>query len=107
MKNKIILSIIGVVLSLVLLIASTILVESEMISFASAIMLITISVIFVFAAIFYAAKIDHQTGVYECKKCGHSFKPTFKAYIWGAHTLTKRYLRCPKCEEKSWCKVKR
>lgn len=107
MKRKIILSVIGVVLSLALLIASTILVENQIISSTAAIILITISVVLVFVAIFYAAKIEYETVVYECKKCGHTFKPTFKAYIWGAHTLTTRHLKCPKCEEKSWCKVKR
>lgn len=106
-KSKIILSAVGLVLSLVLLIVSTCLVEYKIINPEFAIVLITISSILVFVAIFYAAKIDYETGVYECKKCGHTFKPTFKAYIWGAHTPTTRCLKCPKCEEKSWCKVKR
>ena len=105
-KTRIILSVIGVVISIALLVISTILAEEAVISSALATVIITISVILVFVAIFFAAKVDYETGVYECRKCGHLFKPTFKAYLWGAHTLTTRHLKCPKCEEKSWCKRK-
>ncbi|MBQ3114776.1 MAG: hypothetical protein IJC06_01435 [Clostridia bacterium] len=103
-KAKIILSVFGVVISLALLVVSSILAEETVISPTSATLLSTISVIPVFAAISFAAKVDYETGVYECRKCGNIFKPTFKAYFWGAHTLTTRHLKCPKCEEKSWCK---
>lgn len=109
MKNKgnIILSVIGVVLSIALLVVSTILAEEALISPATATVLIIISVILVFIAIFFAAKVDYETGVYKCRKCGHTFKPTFKAYVWGAHTLTTRHLKCPECNEKSWCTRKK
>lgn len=105
-KGKIILSIFGVVLSIALLAVSAVLAEEKVINPATAIAFIAVSVILVWIAISYAAKVDYETGVYECRKCGHTFKPTFKAYIWGAHTLTTRCLKCPKCEEKSWCKRK-
>ena len=105
-KRKIILSVIGVVISTALLVISSILAEEEIINTAIAITLTAISTVLVLIAVFYAAKVEHETGVYECRKCGHTFKPTFKAYIWGAHTLTTRHLKCPKCEEKSWCRRK-
>ena len=106
-KGKIIISVIGVVLSIALLVVSTILAEEKIINTATAIALITVSVILVWIAIFYAAKVDYETGVYECRKCGHTFKPTFKAYILGAHTLTTRHLKCPECNKKSWCTRKK
>ena len=105
-KTRIILSVIGVVISTALLVISTILAEEAVISPALATVLVIISVILVFVAIFFAAKVDCETGVYECRKCGHVFKPTFKAYLWGAHTLTTRHLKCPKCNKKTWCKRK-
>lgn len=107
MKRKIVLSILGVVLSLILLVVSSYLVENEMIGPEFAIALTVVSSILVLAAIFYAAKIEYQTGIYECRKCGHTFKPTFKEYLMGSHTLTTRRLKCPKCKEKSWCRFKR
>ena len=104
--GKIILSVIGVVISTALLVISAVLAENAVISPVFAAILIAISTILVFASVFFAAKIDYETGVYKCRKCGNVFKPTFKAYFVGAHTLTTRHLKCPKCEEKSWCKRK-
>ena len=106
-KGKIILSVIGVVLSIALLVVSTILAEEALISPATATVLIIISVILVFIAIFFAAKVDYETGVYKCRKCGYTFKPTFRAYVWDVHTLTTRHLKCPECNEKSWCTRKK
>lgn len=103
-KARIILSVIGVVVSIALLVVSTVLAENAVITSVLATVFIIVSVIFVIVAIFFAAKVDYETGIYECRKCGHTFKPTFKAYFRGAHTLTTRHLKCPKCEEKSWCK---
>ena len=105
-KVKIVLSVIGVVFSTTLLVISSVLAENRVISSIVATLLVAISYVLVFASIFYAAKVDYETGVYECRKCGKVFKPTFKAYLWGAHTLTTRCLKCPRCEEKSWCKRK-
>ena len=105
-KRKIILSVIGFVISTALLVISAILAEEKIITPAIAITLTAFSAVLVLITIFYAAKVDYETGVYECRKCGHTFKPTFKAYILGVHTLTTRHLKCPKCEEKSWCRRK-
>ena len=106
-KERIFLSVIGVVISTALLVISTILAEQAIISSALATVLIAISVILVFVAIFFAAKVDYETGAFECRKCGHTFKPTFRAYVLGAHTLTTRHLKCPECNEKSWCTRKK
>lgn len=108
MKNKvkIILSVIGMAIATALLIISAFLAEEAVVSPVLAVVLMAVSVILLLGAIFFAAKVDYETGVFECRKCGNTFKPTFKAYIWGVHTLTTRHLKCPKCEEKSWCKRK-
>ena len=105
-KRKIIISVIGVAISITLLAISSILAEEKIINPEIAITLTTVFTVLVLIAIFYAAKVDYETGVYECRKCGHTFKPTFKAYILGVHTLTTRHLKCPKCEDKSWCRRK-
>ena len=107
MNKKWIKGLIAVIISVALLVVSSILAELEIIQVSAAITLIVISVVLVWVSILFFAKIDYETGIYECRKCGHTFKPTFKAYILGAHTLTTRYLKCHKCEEKSWCKLHR
>ena len=105
-NRKIILSALWVVFSMVLVIISAYLEEYAVVEPVYAIAITVTSIILLFAAVFYAAKVDFETGVYECQKCGYVFKPTFKSYIWGAHTLRTRCLKCPNCEEKSWCKRK-
>ena len=103
-KGKIILSIVAVVLSIALLVVSTVLAEEKVINPATAIVLIALSAILVFVAISFAANVDYETGVYECRNCGHTFKPTFKAYILAVHTLTTRCLKCPECGKSTRCK---
>jgi L-rhamnose mutarotase len=43
-------------------------------------------------------------GYYECKNCHHKFVPTYKEALFVMHTPTKRHLKCPKCNKKSWNK---
>lgn len=102
-KKKTLLSVTGTVLSLALLIISGILSEKGLIPQKSALTLIAVSTILVIIAVIYNVKVDYETGVYECPKCGHIFKPTLKAYIFGQHTIKKRCLLCPECGKRSWC----
>lgn len=68
------------------------------------IVLIVIAVIIIGGGIGLACVLDRDAGTYECPHCGEKFVPTMKAYVWGAHTLTKRRLKCPKCGKTSYCK---
>lgn len=68
------------------------------------ILLIAISIIVIFSGIAVACVLDMQAGTFECPHCKARFVPTAVAYIAGAHTLTKRYLKCPECGKKSYCK---
>lgn len=52
----------------------------------------------------YALKIEQVAGYYECAKCGHRYVPTYSNVLWSAHTGRTRYMKCPKCEKKSWQK---
>ena len=52
----------------------------------------------------YATKIEQTAGYYQCKECGHKYVPTFKAVLNAAHMGRTRYMRCPKCNKKSWQK---
>ncbi|MBQ7718474.1 MAG: hypothetical protein IJT38_04170 [Clostridia bacterium] len=103
MKKKS-LSFAGVAASLLLLVASSIIAEHKIIDYKYGVALTAFSVLLVLISAFFASKYDYETGLYECKNCDHRFKPTLKAYILGPHTLASRYLKCPKCSEKSWCK---
>ncbi len=54
--------------------------------------------------VFFALKIETETGYYECGKCHHKYVPTFKAVFWAMHYGTTRYLKCPECHKRSWNK---
>ena len=51
-----------------------------------------------------AMKIEQVAGYYECGKCGHRYVPSGKAITFSAHMGRTRYMRCPKCSQKSWQK---
>ena len=52
----------------------------------------------------YAIKIEQTAGYYECAKCRYRYVPTFGSVFWAMHVKRTRYMRCPKCHEKSWQK---
>ncbi|MBE6687137.1 MAG: helix-turn-helix transcriptional regulator [Ruminococcaceae bacterium] len=68
--------------------------------------LITILVICVVFLIpcFYALKLEVSVGAYKCKNCGHEIVPTYSEALWAMHKGTTRYLKCPKCNKRTWCK---
>ena len=53
---------------------------------------------------FYALKLEVSVGAYKCKNCGHEIVPTYSEALWAMHRGTTRYLKCPKCNKKTWCK---
>lgn len=61
------------------------------------------TIIFVIAG-FIAMKFEVDAGYYECKKCHHRFIPTYKEVLFSMHMSTTRYLKCPKCNKRSWSK---
>lgn len=54
--------------------------------------------------LFFAMKIEQVAGYYECQKCGHKYVPTFKQASFSMHMGRTKYLKCPKCGERSWQK---
>ena len=56
------------------------------------------------AGCFYAVRIEQVAGYYECRHCKHRYVPTYKAVNLAAHMGRTRYMRCPKCDKKSWQK---
>lgn len=50
----------------------------------------------------FALKIEQKAGYYECQKCHHKYVPTFNSVLWAMHINRTRYMKCPKCNKKSW-----
>ena len=53
---------------------------------------------------FYALKLEVSVGAYQCKECGHEIVPTYKQALNAMHRGTTRYLMCPNCNKRTWCK---
>ena len=53
---------------------------------------------------FYALKLEISVGSYKCKNCGHEIVPTYSEALMAMHKGTTRYLKCPKCNKRTWCK---
>ncbi len=68
------------------------------------ILLIVIGLIVIIGGLIPAIMHDREIGTFQCKHCGEEFVPTFRNYLWGAHTIKHRKLTCPKCGKRSWCK---
>ena len=61
------------------------------------------TIIFLIAG-FIALKFEVDAGYYECKNCNHRFVPSYKQALFAPHMSTTRYMKCPKCNKKSWAK---
>lgn len=53
---------------------------------------------------FFALKLEVSVGAYKCKNCGNEIVPTYKKALNSLHYGTTRYLKCPKCGKRTWCK---
>ena len=53
---------------------------------------------------FYALKLEVSVGAYKCKNCGHEIVPTYSQALNAMHMGTTRYLQCPNCNKRTWCK---
>ena len=53
----------------------------------------------------FALKIEQVAGYYKCSKCGYADIPEkYSKVFFAPHFGRTRYMKCPKCEERSWHK---
>ena len=50
----------------------------------------------------FAIRIEQIAGYYECQKCHHKYIPTYSSVLWAMHMNRTRYMKCPKCNQRSW-----
>lgn len=68
------------------------------------ILLIVLGFISCLIGIGFALKVEQVAGYYECAKCRHRYVPTYSNVLWAMHVNRTRYMKCPKCHERSWQK---
>ena len=52
----------------------------------------------------FAIRIEQTAGYYECQMCHNKYIPTFSSVLWSMHINRTRYMKCPKCNKRSWQK---
>jgi len=52
----------------------------------------------------FMLKIEQIAGYYKCKECGEKYVPTYKSVFLSRHIGRTRYMKCPKCNKKTWAK---
>ena len=65
--------------------------------------ILAVTVVFLIPC-FYALKLEVSVGAYKCKNCGCEIVPTYAQALNAMHMGTTRYLMCPKCNKRTWCK---
>ena len=55
-------------------------------------------------AVPFMIKIEQTAGYYQCAECKHKYVPTYSSVLWAMHMGRTRYMKCPKCNKKSWQK---
>jgi DNA-directed RNA polymerase subunit RPC12/RpoP len=66
--------------------------------------LIAFAFVMIFAVAFIAVGIEQKAGYYECQKCRDRHIPTYWQTNLAPHMGRTRYMKCPKCGQKSWQK---
>ena len=66
--------------------------------------LIVIGLINFVVAVHFCLCIEKDAGYYECQHCHNKYVPSYKQVICSMHYWRTRYMKCPKCNKKSWQK---
>ncbi len=66
------------------------------------ILLFILAFVLLIIGVSFALKIETETGYYECQKMPYKYVPKYSKVYFAMHFGTTRYMKCPKCNEKSW-----
>lgn len=94
---------IGIISIIPLLISTIIVLLTPMKESLEAVIIVT-SLIPLLIATPFALRIEQTAGYYKCKKCNHEYVPTYQSVFWAMHYGRTRYMKCPKCNKRSWQK---
>ena len=92
------------VITLVLYIALVMGVGFLPIKESTQVLIIMLATLLIVIMAFVALKIEQVAGYYECRKCHHRYVPTYASVLWAMHICRTRYMKCPKCNKRSWQK---
>ena len=93
----------GVVVSVILFTVVFVAAYVQMTDWLKIVIIVTGIILFAIGTA-YAIRIEQTAGYYECTKCRHRYVPSYQSVLFAAHINRTRYMRCPKCNKKSWQK---
>lgn len=67
------------------------------------IMIIFASLVFI-VGITFALFVEQKAGFYKCSNCGYKYVPKFSSVYFAMHNGRNRFLKCPKCNKRTWNK---
>ena len=68
------------------------------------VLLIVFGLINFIVGMIFGIRIEQVAGFYECENCKHKYVPTYKSVFFSMHYGRTRYMKCPKCGQKTWQK---
>jgi len=95
--------VIGLLISIIFFVLIIIASFAEMENWLRVTLIITGFIPFVIMILF-AIRIEQIAGYYECQKCHHKYIPSYSSVLWAMHVNRTRYMKCPKCNRRSWQK---
>jgi len=101
LKGEIIFGIGGTILFIILLLTGVYLLNEYSSLLWLGITFIVVGIVEFSVAIFFALRIEQKAGYYECKECGHKYKPTYGQVLFALHVNRTRYMKCPHCKKRS------
>lgn len=66
--------------------------------------IILFGIVYFVVGVHFCLTIEREAGFYECRHCHHKYIPTYKSVLWSMHYGRTRYMKCPKCNKRSWNK---
>ncbi|MBQ9729127.1 MAG: helix-turn-helix transcriptional regulator [Clostridia bacterium] len=103
-KKRTIFAVVAVLIAMAIALPLLLIAEYADLTTPIRVVLVVIGFVVIVFGTAIACVFDRDAGVYECTKCGERFVPTMKAYVFGAHTIMRRRLKCPKCGVKNYCR---
>lgn len=105
-KQKILLTtIIGVISTITFVtLLLVVCIYTDVIALPVKIMLMLIALSVFGVGLYVAMWGDRKIGYFKCGNCNELFTPTFMQYTMGMHIVSTRYLKCPHCKTRTWCK---
>ena len=52
----------------------------------------------------FALFVEQKAGFYKCSNCGYKYVPKFSSVYFAMHNGRNRFLKCPKCNKRTWNK---